>query len=204
MGRPRNVSDERILDEARACFLEQGAGVSTQVIAERLGVSHAVLFQRFGTKEHLMKAALLPRDEPPWIGAARAGPDERPLRDQLVELATAISTFLEAVVPCVAVLRAAGIEPGAGDPPDAVPGPLRARREVTAWFARAAKKELVRDVKPEHAADLFLGALQVRPFFHHVARKPSSRTDAKAYVELVADVVARALGTTPKKRRRTS
>ena len=60
MGRPRTVSDDVILEAARAVFLEQGPGASTQSIADRLSVSQAALFKRFGTKRDLMIAALMP------------------------------------------------------------------------------------------------------------------------------------------------
>ncbi len=78
MARPRNLTDTQILYEARACFLEHGAAVSTTVIAERLGISHGVLFQRFGTKDQLLRAALrFPTrttgvDDPDAVGPRRA------------------------------------------------------------------------------------------------------------------------------------
>ena len=56
--RPKKISDEDILEVARQCLMEQGSGVSTQFIADRLGVSQATLFKRFGTKLKLLQAAL--------------------------------------------------------------------------------------------------------------------------------------------------
>src|ERR1043165_9759543 len=109
MARPRNTSDAEILEGARACFLEHGAGVSTALIAERLGISPGVLFQRFGTKEQLLRAALLPPVEQPWMALARSGPDDRDVRVQLLELVEAIFASLSRIVPAVAVLRSAGI-----------------------------------------------------------------------------------------------
>jgi len=60
MPRPRTVPDADILAVARTLFLRDGAGASTRDIAKTAGVSEAVLFQRFGTKERLFFAAMVP------------------------------------------------------------------------------------------------------------------------------------------------
>lgn len=195
MARPRNTTDTQILYEARACFLEHGAAVSTTVIAERLGISHGVLFQRFGTKDQLLRAALLPPppEEQPWMARVRSGPDERDVRDQLAELAEEISTFLARIVPCLSVLRSAGMHVEAmGDPGEELP-PVRVHREITGWFSRAMARGLLRAVQPEHAAELFLGSLQFRPFHLHVSNQGFSQTDSRAYREFVVDLFCRTL-----------
>ncbi|MCB9705382.1 MAG: TetR/AcrR family transcriptional regulator [Myxococcales bacterium] len=193
MARRRNTTDAEILEVARACFLEHGAGVSTTVIAERLGISHGVLFQRFGTKQQLLLAALLPSPAQPWLALVRAGPDERDVRAQLFELAEEISDYLERIVPALAVLRSAGHpEESAAERREDLP-PLRARREVAAWFARAVERGLLRRVPPEQAADLFLGALQFRPFHHHLSGQGFERAESRAFRELVVDTIVCAL-----------
>lgn len=197
MPRPRNISDEEILEEARACFLEQGAGVSTTVIAERLGISHGVLFQRFGTKDHLLRAALAPPLEPPWLPKLQAGPDERDIKAQLHEIAQEISAFYERIVPAIAVLRSAGmrLEMMAARREDLPP--VRARREIAAWFARALERGLVRPVNPDHAADLFLGALQFRPFHQHISNRSFDPKESRAYVEFAVDAICRTIAPAP-------
>src|SRR5262245_8001664 len=95
MGRPKEVTDEQIVAAARRCFLERGAGVSAQDIASELGVSHTTLFNRFGSKEAMMIAALGPPEHVPWVAALEAGPDDRPIREQLVEHATVMSTYFQ-------------------------------------------------------------------------------------------------------------
>ncbi|AUX48430.1 TetR family transcriptional regulator [Sorangium cellulosum] len=193
MVRPRSTTDEAILEEARACFLEHGAGVSTTVIAARLGISHGVLFQRFGTKEQLMRAALLPPPEPPWLPQVRSGPDDRDARTQLLELAEEISAYLERIVPCVAVLRSAGMPIETSTQPREDLPPVRARREIAAWFARAVARGLLRPATPEHAADLFLGSLHFRPFHQHISGKGFGQADGRAYLEFAVDVLCRTL-----------
>jgi AcrR family transcriptional regulator len=193
MARPRTTTDGEILEQARACFLEHGPAVSTAVIAARLGISHAVLFQRFGSKEQLMRAALMPPREPPWLARLRDGPDARDMRGQLAGLAEEIYVYLARIVPCVAVLRAAGIGPEAvAGRPDEHPA-ARARRELKAWFARAIERGLVRAVRPGHAADLLLGTLHFRPFHLHISGEGTGKADNRAYLEFTVDVVWRAL-----------
>lgn len=199
MARPRNVTDTQILYGARACFLEHGASVSTTVIAERLGISHGVLFQRFGTKDQLLRAALMPPppEEQPWMVLAQSGPDDRDVRAQLAELAEEISTHLERIVPCLSVLRSAGMHvESVTDRREDLP-PVRARREVVGWFSRAIARGLLRPVQPEHAADLFLGALQFRPFHQHLSNQGFDQTDNRAYREFVVDLICRTLVLAP-------
>ncbi|WP_448205688.1 TetR/AcrR family transcriptional regulator [Azospirillum sp. sgz302134] len=62
MGRKRVIDDTALLAHARAVFLERGAFGTTKDIAQRAGVSEAVIFQRFPTKAALFLAAMLPPD----------------------------------------------------------------------------------------------------------------------------------------------
>ena len=65
MVRPRQFTDEQILASARKSLLEHGPGVSTAKIAKAVGMSQAALFKRFGSKEDLLIAALMP-PHLPW------------------------------------------------------------------------------------------------------------------------------------------
>ncbi len=60
MGRKKLIEDEALLDIARSVFIERGINVSTKVIAQRAGISEAVLYQRFTTKQDLLLAAMVP------------------------------------------------------------------------------------------------------------------------------------------------
>jgi AcrR family transcriptional regulator len=137
MGRPKEVSDEQIIAAARRCFLERGAGVSAIDIGREFGVSHTTIFNRFGSKEALMVAALGPPEKVPWVSAIEQGPDDRPIRDQLVEHCTVISAYFQKLQFGLAVLQAAGISvekilrSRKGEPP-----PAQAFRALTAWLTR--------------------------------------------------------------------
>ncbi len=60
MPRNKTIADEEILNVARSHFLKQGVKASTKAIAKAVGISEAVIFQRFGTKEDLFFAAMVP------------------------------------------------------------------------------------------------------------------------------------------------
>jgi AcrR family transcriptional regulator len=60
MPRNKTITDDEILAVARALFLKEGAKASTRTLAKLAGISEAVIFQRFGTKEDLFFAAMVP------------------------------------------------------------------------------------------------------------------------------------------------
>jgi AcrR family transcriptional regulator len=75
MGRPKTISDDAILRIARDIFRRHGHTATTRQVANAAGISEAILYQRYGTKDALFFAALHPRgpdieellgsDEPP-------------------------------------------------------------------------------------------------------------------------------------------
>jgi len=77
MGRKKVIDDETLLEHARAVFLRRGAFGSTKEIAERAGISEAVIFKRYPTKAKLFLAALLPPDIDPTSLVANEIEDPR-------------------------------------------------------------------------------------------------------------------------------
>ena len=57
-GRPQTISDDELLDAARAIFLEHAVGATTAAIAKKARVSESVIFHRYKTKEALFLAVL--------------------------------------------------------------------------------------------------------------------------------------------------
>ncbi len=166
--RPRQFSDDELLETARRCFLEHGPGVSTSTIAEALGVSQAALFKRYKTKQALMVEALTAGELPPWIAEVEAGPDDRPALEQLREVVGRIDSYLAQMLPCIAVLRAAGVEPGLMLRGHQVPPPVLAHRTLSAWFRRLHEQGRARVPHPQSTAMAFLGALHARHMLGHV------------------------------------
>ena len=58
MPRHKTITDEKILTVARNLFLKKGVSVSTRDIAKQVGISEAVIYQRFGTKEEFFFTAM--------------------------------------------------------------------------------------------------------------------------------------------------
>ena len=182
MVRPRVVSDEEILQAARAGFLAHGPALSTAVIADSLGVSQATLFKRFGSKERLMVAALTPRlDGPEWASVI-APLDERPFVDQLTERGLIVLRFFDQMMPCVAMLHAHSPE-RVGElmaRPDAPP--VRAHAAVRALFDAAVAAGRVAPCDTEALAMVWLGALRQRAFWSANLPGAVLRADGDEYV----------------------
>lgn len=60
MPRNKTITDAEILAVARSLFLTEGAKASTRTLANMAGISETVIFQRFGTKQELFFAAMVP------------------------------------------------------------------------------------------------------------------------------------------------
>jgi AcrR family transcriptional regulator len=58
MPRNKTITDDEILTVARTLFLKKGVNASTRDIAKQVGISEAVIYQRFGTKEDFFFTAM--------------------------------------------------------------------------------------------------------------------------------------------------
>jgi AcrR family transcriptional regulator len=162
MGRHKIISDEKMLEGARECFLEFGPSVSTEVIADRLGVSQATLFKRFHAKEDLMIAALVPTSHPDWIDMLAQGPDDRNLHVQLLEIATRLNTFIEQIFPRIAVLMVSGFDHKRCFSGEQAPPLVTIITQLATWFRKAHKKGLIRKIHADATAYALVGALHSR------------------------------------------
>jgi AcrR family transcriptional regulator len=79
MGRRKTISDDDVLRIARDLFRARGHSATTREIAEAAGVSEAVLYQRFGSKNDLFFAAMHARgpDVEELLGPADPPDDAR-------------------------------------------------------------------------------------------------------------------------------
>lgn len=160
MGRPEAVSNAEILEVARRLFLEQGATLSASEIAQALGVSHTTIFNRFGSKEQLMLAALAPLKETPWVAALESGPGPGSVRDQLVAHAQVVAAYFEDVRAGLAALQAAGIDPSRACPGGGcASAPARAFNALTGWIERAQAQGAMAPGDAGVIASTILGAL---------------------------------------------
>jgi len=195
MGRPKEVTDAQIVVAARRCFLERGAAVSAVDIASELGVSHTTLFNRFGSKEALMIAALGPPAEVPWVVALEAGPDDRPIREQLIEHAKVMSAYFQDLQAGLGVLQAAGITPGRihrgrkGEPP-----PVQAFRALTGWLQRAQRGGRLTKCDVDTLASTIIGALHGWAFTARVCGHSTAPVAGERYVEKFIGVLWNGIG----------
>ncbi len=188
MARPRQVSDTEILGAARAVFLEEGAAASVSKIADRVSLSQAALFKRFGCKQDLLIAAMAPLEPLAWKDDFAAGPDERPVREQLVELTGQIQGYFREMFPRVVVMQQAGcMTPDLMRKRYPVPPPLQAFHKVRAWFERALERGLVRDCDPGAAATMLIGSAHARGLLAMMRGALESPEQDEAYMHAVAD-----------------
>jgi AcrR family transcriptional regulator len=98
MGRHKSISDEEILRVARDVFRAQGHTASTRAIALAAGISEAVLYQRFGSKDDLFFAAMRPQG--PDIEEL-LGPEDPPddARAYLRAVVLRVARYMAEVIP---------------------------------------------------------------------------------------------------------
>ena len=159
MARPRTISDDQILQTALDCFLEHGPSVATDVIAERLGVSPQALFKRFNNKNDLMIAAVAPREPAPWIPMVEAGPDDRPLAEQLLEILCELAEFFVDISRRMSVLRWSNLDPRKIMAMYDEPPPIVDLRVLSQWLKRAASRKLIRPIDFKATAMMMLTSM---------------------------------------------
>jgi AcrR family transcriptional regulator len=98
MGRPKTISDDDVLRVARDLFRERGHTATTREIAQAAGISEAVLYQRFGSKDDLFFAAMHPTG--PDVDQL-LGPDDPPddARAYLRAVVVRVGQYLAGVIP---------------------------------------------------------------------------------------------------------
>lgn len=165
MARPKQIDDDQLLDALRETFLELGPAASTQDLANRAGVSEGTLFKRFGTKTKIFSAAMrLPdMEERAWfIGMLdRAGKGS--FEQHLVELADAMRSFFEEMMPLIHIITANG-KLSRGELSELLveseqPLPCMLLSRFEALFAREMELGRIRRVDPAALASLFVGSL---------------------------------------------
>lgn len=187
--KPKKISDEDILKIARQCLSEQGASVSTQFIADQLGISQATLFKRFGTKIKLLQAAInLPVQSNRFLKRLERAPTEEPLQKQLEELCLDMLAFFEEMLPYLSSIHSSGLclsAPASENSP-----PVLARKKLAKWIEALQDVDRIRkDISSEAVSIALLGTVQHRAFRTHVLKDTCMLQNKEEYISSVINVI---------------
>lgn len=188
MGRPRTISDDVILDAARAVFMRDGSAATTADVARAAGVSEGTIFKRFVTKEDLFRCAFT--CDHAWTRDLMARVGQGEIRVQLAAIVGELVTAFRTMLPRVMMRAAhAGMAPhtlfqGMPEPP-----PVRALRMLAEWFAAEAELGRLRPHDPRLAARVVLGSVHNLVFHELIAPGVTGPTNDGAFREDLAELV---------------
>jgi AcrR family transcriptional regulator len=185
MARPKAISDDDILEAARAVFKDKGVLGTTAEVAARAGVSEGTLFNRFKSKEDLFRHAVAPRMvEKAWLDALMADVGRGEVRARLEAIAERYTTFFEELVPFILLHNA---NPQLAGPPRPHPA-IRQIAAIAAYLEAEMSLGRIRRRDPEVTARVFLGAL-FNDVFLGAQLRGERRLDRAAFIGGLVDVV---------------
>ena len=157
MGRHKTVSDDDVIRIARDVFRLHGHTATTRQIADAIGISEAILYQRFGSKDHLF-----------FVAMHAAGPDvehllgpEEPDGDAQAYIRSVVSSlanhFLEVIPLALRVMTHPSFDHKIGAKFQ-IAGPATLRDGIAARLKSLSKRGLIR-VRSESATARLLASL---------------------------------------------
>ena len=164
MARPVTISDDTLLEAARAVFLEHGIRATSAEVAKRAGVSEGTLFKRFRTKEQLFHAAMsvsLEDDSAQFVGSLVSRVGQGTLRGQFEEVALLGIAFFRKIVP-LHMMSWSSQSKNEGNGPYNEKGEHRAiegRRLFEGYFEGERRIGRLRNVDVSVLARAFMGAV---------------------------------------------
>ena len=97
MGRTKTIDDDELIRVAREVFRETGHTATTRDVARAAGISQAVLYQRFGSKEDLFLRAMTP--ELPDVETLLGPYPPRAAKTDLRHIAVRLVDFFASMTP---------------------------------------------------------------------------------------------------------
>lgn len=189
MGRPTTISTERVVEVARAAFLERGFAVSTAEIARELGISEGSIYKRFPTKQRLFLAAMdLPDCDFALAWPALAGQGDP--RSHLLAMGSRLIAHFRLLIPrtvmlhkqpCVSAMDALSS-------PDDLP-PRVVLGAVTEFLRREIARGAVGSCDPDVTARMFIGALHTHVFFEVLGIRDDSAAEDQGFVTAVVSTL---------------
>ena len=191
MARPQSITDEEILEAARAVFLEHGIQAPTSAIAEQAGISEGTIFRRFETKEALFHESMGIPQAPGWFDLAAELEQHDDVEDALLILGAELVDFFTDVIPKLTMVMSCGVAKpdmfqGNADAP-----PIRAIKSLRSFFAAHQRAGRLDGFDPEIAARMFLGSIfhfcfsEVAGINHFIAMPE------KSFIRGVVDTILR-------------
>ncbi|MGC4089181.1 MAG: helix-turn-helix domain-containing protein [Polyangiaceae bacterium] len=194
------ISDDDILEVARAVFLEHGIQATTEEVAARAGVSEGTVFRRFKSKDALFRAAMRfsPDAVPAFIEDFVSRVGEGDLRERLLSFATQLLQLGRTAVP---MMMMAWSNPGGEyhfeKMPQRCDGYRKTFGNVCRFFERELSARRLHDEKAELMARIFMGSLHhycMAELFLGPSEISPSRED---FTHGLVDVLLSAAGYTP-------
>ena len=158
----RPVDNETLLKHAREVFLEHGSRARTKDVAQRAGVSEALLFKRFGSREALFTASMAAdfrHQDADWIADLEASAGVGNVTEHLERCGVAAIAYFERMMPVVMMTWTGLPEEAMASHASPDAAPFEARRRVEAWFERERQLGRIRRCDPEIVARIYLGSL---------------------------------------------
>ncbi len=187
MGRTKTIADEQILRRAREVFRAGGHGASTREVARAVGISQAVLYQRFGSKEELFARAMHP--DPPELDALLGAYVPGDAQLELRRTGERLGDYLAALMPTlIHVLALPGLsrERVLAVHHELAFGPLVAG--LTERFRRLRADGAIGEVDPPAVARTFLAVVHAAVLFEamlHGGERAPAREHAGALLEVL-------------------
>lgn len=181
MVRPKSVTDDEIKKAARDVFVEHGPSAPVSLVAKKLGVSHAALFGRAGSKERLMMDALCP-GRPRAVEWLAETPPIDGAQERLAEILADLMGFFHRVVPNLVVLKASGRSMDDLPSESDMPPPVAIRRALAAWLTDAVESNSVAPLHPPSVAEGLLGAMEARCFNAYLGGENFAPGDDEAFI----------------------
>ncbi len=153
------------------------------MVAKKLGVSTATLFQRTGSKQQLMLMALQP--EVTAITELDRGVQPGiPIRNQLTQVLIELNEYLGTIISGSITLRAARIETELPEP-----SPYTLRRMLAHWLTDAHSASLLKVEDAKTTADVLIGTLESRHIHAYMQQEQLSSKQHRDYIKTMLDVV---------------
>jgi AcrR family transcriptional regulator len=158
MARQPTITDEQLLEAARAVFLERGINATSAEVADRAGVSEGTLFKRFKTKQELFHRAL--ESEKEGVEWERTMPEIVGVGDPQEQIRGLLRKGIETLRVIVPLVLMSSANPS--EKPMCMqnkePPAIRTLRVLTRYFEAEMRLGRIRRADPEIAARMLMGA----------------------------------------------